>query len=83
MNAPKTFRLVMDPVTGVIATPDIQRQAKCDAGVAWRFPLGAMIATVTSGMGIFTLSDDQVDELVRNAREKTGSAAVSLLALRA
>lgn len=79
MRTPGTCRLVIDPVSGQIATPDIQRQARCDVDAAWRFPLGAMTATVTGAMGVFTLSHEHLNALVRRAREQTGAGAASAL----
>ena len=76
MTKTGTCRLLIDPVSAQIATPDIQRAANCDADTAWRFPLGAMIATVTGSMGIFTLSQEHVDALVRRARELTASEVI-------
>jgi hypothetical protein len=74
-----TFKLLIDSSTGLIATPDIQREAGCDAEAAWRFPLGAMTAAVTPEMGIFKLSDERIDELVQHARHETQALPVLTL----
>jgi hypothetical protein len=76
MNTSGTCQLLIDPASAQVATPDIQREANCDADIAWRFPLGAMTTTVTGSMGIFTLSHEHVDALVRRAREQTSSEAM-------
>ncbi len=77
MNTPETLKLLLDPSTGLIATPDIQRQAGCDAETAWRFPLGSMTTVVTESMGVFKLSAEHVDELIAHARVKTGVALLA------
>jgi hypothetical protein len=80
MKTLETVKLLLDPGTGLIATPDIQRAAGCDDSTAWRFPLGAMTTTVTASMGIFTLTEDHVKALIDHARAKTSAALAPLAA---
>ena len=74
MSTENRSKLLIDPETATVATPDLQRSAGCDAGAAWRFPLGAMTGQVTAAMGKFSLTETQLIELIAIARMRTGAS---------
>jgi hypothetical protein len=73
MSTEGRSKLLIDPVTATVATPDLQRSAGCDEHAAWRFPLGAMTSQVTAAMRKFSLTEAQLIELIAIARARTGT----------
>jgi hypothetical protein len=77
MTSEQRSKLLIDPATATVATPDLQRSAGCDEHAAWRFPLGAMTSQVTAAMRKFSLTEAQLAELIAVARARTGTSLLA------
>lgn len=68
-----TYRLLINPDTGQVAAPALQRRIGCDPNAAQRSPSQALVANVTPDMGVFTVTDAELSALVHRAMATTAS----------
>jgi DNA-binding XRE family transcriptional regulator len=73
MPSEARYRLLINPETGQVAAPALQRRMGCDPNAARWFPSKVLVASVTPGMGVFTVTDVQLSALVHRAMAKTAS----------
>jgi hypothetical protein len=78
MNAATTHRLLINPETGQVAAPQLQRWVGGDAATARRFPPASWLTSVTLEMGVFSVTDRQLPVLASRAARATATHDVRL-----